>query len=133
MAYRFGFNSEARLETCHEQLITVVRQTMKWQIMDFSVICGFREEQAQTQAFQSGLSKTEWPNSKHNTYPSIAIDLAPYPIDWNDSLAFARLAGIMGAAAESHGILLRWGGDWDSDGESNDQSFMDIGHFELVV
>jgi peptidoglycan L-alanyl-D-glutamate endopeptidase CwlK len=27
---------------------------------------------------------------------------------------------------------IRWGGDWDSDTEVNDQTFIDLPHFELI-
>jgi peptidoglycan L-alanyl-D-glutamate endopeptidase CwlK len=29
------------------------------------------------------------------------------------------------------GIAVRWGGDWDHDGKSKDEQFLDLGHFEL--
>lgn len=29
------------------------------------------------------------------------------------------------------GVTLRWGGDWDSDTEVNDNSFDDLVHFEI--
>lgn len=67
-----------------------------------------------------------------NTLPSNAVDIAPYPLDWSDSLAFARLAGFVQAVADSMGIAVRWGGDWDQDGKSKDERFLDLVHFELV-
>jgi hypothetical protein len=101
-------------------------------VYDFTLICGHRTEEAQNEAFATGASKKQYPDSKHNSWPSIAVDVAPWPINWNDSLAFARLYGIIEAIAHDQGLELRWGGDWDRDGGSRDQSFMDIGHLELV-
>ena len=100
--------------------------------MDFTVLQGTRSKEEQDDLFAKGLSKVRYPNSKHNTVPSLAVDLAPYPIDWKDSIAFSHLAGIVRSCAADFGHGGRWGGDWDNDGESNDQSFMDIGHFELL-
>ena len=136
--YYFGERSKRHLQSCNGLVVRICERVMDYQVMDFAVICGHRDQLAQMEAFAMGNSKRQWPNSIHNTYPSMAVDLAPYPIDWKDSLAFARLAGLMFAAhAEMSKTMaipekLRWGGDWDRDGESNDQSFMDIGHFELV-
>lgn len=78
-----------------------------------------------------GRSKTKWPDSKHNSNPSMGIDVAPYPIDWNDIKRFYHFGGFVQSRAESLGIKLRWGGDWDSDRDLNDQTFMDLVHFEL--
>lgn len=130
--YKFGRTSLRRLATIDPELQKVLHRAMGYQIMDFTIVCGHRTEADQNEAYATGASKKQWPNSKHNSFPSIAVDIAPWPIDWKDALAFARLYGIVEAAAREEGVILRWGGDWDSDGESNDQSFMDIGHFEKV-
>lgn len=127
----FGKRSEAHLATLDPDLALVLRDAIE--IYDFSVICGYRGEKAQNEAFATGASKKQYPESIHNESPSLAVDVAPYPIDWNDNLAFARLFGIIEACAHNRGMRLRWGGDWDNDGESNDQSFMDIGHLELRI
>jgi len=88
--------------------------------------------------FQKGLSKVEWPNGKHNTTPSMAADIAPYPIDWEDSGRFYFFAGYVSCVAVklfAEGKIthrVRWGGDWDSDRHMDDQSFDDLVHFELV-
>ena len=57
--------------------------------------------------------------------------LAPYPIDWNDKERFYFFAGYVKGIASQMGIELRWGGDWDSDNQLHDQTFMDLPHFEL--
>jgi peptidoglycan L-alanyl-D-glutamate endopeptidase CwlK len=69
--------------------------------------------------------------SKHNSKPSLAVDIAPYPIDWADDERFYFLAGIIKAASHQVGVKVRWGGDWDSDDDFHDQTFMDLGHFEI--
>ena len=124
----FGKRSEAHLATLDPDLALVLRDAIE--IYDFSVICGHRGEKAQNEAFATGASQKQYPESIHNESPSKAVDVAPYPIDWSDNLAFARLFGIIEACAHKRGMRLRWGGDWDGDGESNDQSFMDIGHLQ---
>lgn len=128
--YRFGRRSSREIATLNTDWRPVLHKAIR--LMDFSVLQGTRSKEEQNELFAKGLSKVQYPNSKHNTVPSLAVDLAPYPIDWNDHIAFAHLAGIIRSCAMDFGHGIRWGGDWDSDGESNDQTFMDIGHFELV-
>ena len=66
---------------------------------------------------------------------SDALDFAPYingRIYWEDSHIFAVVAGVFMAAAKQQGFKIRWGGDWDSDGTTTDQTFMDWGHIEIT-
>jgi hypothetical protein len=93
---------------------------------------GYRGEQSQNKAFTEGRSKLKFPNSKHNSLPSNAIDIAPFPIDWKNRERFCYLAGIVKGIAHSKGIKIRWGGDWDNDGETTDNKFDDLPHFELI-
>jgi peptidoglycan L-alanyl-D-glutamate endopeptidase CwlK len=108
------------------------------EVMDFTVVCGARGQAEQDQAFAEGKSKAKYPNSKHNVLPgqqySRAVDIVPFfpdGIDWKDSLAFARLAGVVLTMAHAQGVRVRWGGDWDRDGRSADETFRDLPHFEL--
>jgi len=96
------------------------------------VLEGFRDEQTQHKYFHSGLSKVDWPNGKHNKYPSWAADVLPTPIDWKDTKRFYHFGGYVQGVAFRMDIGIRWGGDWDMDKDLNDQSFMDLCHFELL-
>jgi len=126
----FGTRSVTALNTLDHRLAEVLEEAIKH--FDFVVLQGHRNEADQNKAFDDGFSKVRYPNGKHNTMPSMAVDVAPYPIDWDDSERFVYLAGwIMGIAAMK-GIRLRWGGDWNSDRQNKDERFRDIGHFELV-
>ena len=129
---QFGDRSREAMSTSHTDIQDILNIAIR--VFDFSVLCGFRGKEKQDEYFYATpqKSKKQWPNSVHNTFPSMAIDVAPYPIDWDDSLAFARLFGIVEAVAFARGYRCRWGGDWDQDGESDDQSFMDIGHIEFI-
>jgi len=135
--------SLARLLTCDPRLQYIVHDVSD--IMEVSVLCGERSREDQLKAFKSGNSKVKWPNSKHNVtdemrqngVKSQAVDLIPYfkgkqAYDWNDLLAFARMAGVMFAVAHRYNVKLRWGGDWDQDNRSKDERFLDLGHFELI-
>jgi peptidoglycan L-alanyl-D-glutamate endopeptidase CwlK len=131
----YGDRSERHLRTCHKDLQTIFREVIKF--YDCSLICGHRNKAAQDKVFSDGMSKVQWPDSKHNTVPSVAIDAVPYPINWKDTNEMRHFAGVVQGVAQilfrrgeiSH--LVRWGGDWDKDNDLNDQSFMDLPHFEL--
>ena len=46
---------------------------------------------------------------------------------------FYQLHGFMLAASVELDIPMRWGGDWNRDGNILDQSFDDLGHYEVVL
>ena len=98
---------------------------------DITILEGYRNKAAQDAAFNSGKSKLQYPLSKHNMEPSQAVDVAPYPIDWENTNRFFYLAGLVEAYAKQMGLPIRWGGDWDSDKDFSDQRFNDLPHFEI--
>ena len=128
---RFSKRSCERLETCDDRLQALCHEGIKR--FDFSVIEGHRSNDRQAQLQSEGLSKLGPGLSKHNRSPSFAVDIAPYPIDWNDAERFRFLGGLMVGIASQMGIPLRWGGDWDGDGKFRDQTFIDLPHFELLT
>jgi len=62
---------------------------------DITVLCGHRGEAEQNAAYAAGNSKLKWPKSKHNKVPSEAVDIVPYPIDWEDTAAFERMGQVV--------------------------------------
>ena len=64
--------------------------------------------------------------------PSLAADVVPYPIDWEDHQRFYMFVGIVQGIAASMNIKIRCGADWDGDMEIKDQNFHDLPHFELL-
>lgn len=126
----FSKTSLDRLGTCDNRLQLVLTTVIKH--FDCKVIEGHRGKDLQTEFFETGRSQVEFPDSKHNTSPSRAVDVAPWPIDWNDRDRFHYFAGVVIATGRSLGVELRWGGDWDRDTEVRDNGFDDLVHFELV-
>lgn len=131
MANTFSEKSRERLDSCHPDLVEVCELVLE--VYDFTVLEGHRSVERQEKLFTEGKSKLRGGESKHNSYPSLAVDIAPYPIDWHDNSRFYLLAGLMFATAHSLGVTLRWGGDWDGDWEHNDQTFIDLPHFEVIL
>lgn len=137
----YSRTSARRLAECHPDLQTLFNEVIKhW---DHSVLCGSRSKEEQDDAVREGRSKTSWPKSNHNVdgvkrTTAWAVDAAPYPIDWKDKDRFSFFAGIVLETArrmKAEGRMthdVRWGGDWDSDGNIREHSFYDGPHFELV-
>ena len=138
--YVFGTRSRANLATCRHDIVAVAEFVMNTQIMDFAIICGHRDEEAQALAFLLGNSETEWPESSHNMSPSNALDFAPWlllpngrkGIPWGDTHSFAILGGMFILAGKILSTRIRYGGDWDMDGNTKDQTLMDWGHIEVL-
>ena len=126
---KFSDSSLVRLKTCHPDIQKVFTEVIKY--VDCTITCGTRNEADQTEAFRTGKSKVKFPNSKHNASPSTAIDVVPYPVDWNDTKRFYYFVGFVLGIARSLGVELRTGGDWDGDFDIKDQNFFDLPHFEL--
>ena len=126
----FSDKSQSILSTCHPDLIQVCELVIP--NYDFTVMEGFRSNARQDELFRQGKSKKTAGTSMHNFDPSLAVDVAPYPIDWDNAKRFYLLAGFMFQAASQLGVKLRWGYDWDGDWDHTDQSFHDGPHFELI-
>lgn len=132
MKYPYSGTSKRRLNECDDRLINVFNAVAEQ--IDTTIICGHRRAAEQEKAFADGKSKVEWPNSKHNGFPSKAVDAIPYdkPLPWADRERATYFAGIVMATAHAQGVKLRWGGDWDMDNEVADNKFDDLWHFEVV-
>ena len=127
---RFGKKSRERLATCDERLQKVFNEVINY--VDCSVLEGHRGEERQEKLFKDGKTKVHYPNGRHNANPSRAVDVVPYPVDWDDRERFHLFAGFVLGIAYSMDISLRWGGDWNQNFEVDDNQFDDFPHFELI-
>ena len=107
---RFGKRSKERLSTCDDKLQKIFNEVIKY--VDCSVLEGHRSAERQNKLFDEGKTKVKFPNGRHNSSPSRAVDVVPYPVDWDDRERFHLFAGFVIGIAQSMGIKLRWGGDW---------------------
>lgn len=134
----FSQSSLAKLNTCDQRLQEIANEVIKF--IDFTVIEGHRDKAAQDAAVAAGKSQKKWPTGNHNSYPSKAMDIAPWlpevKIDWNDLVAFGRLMGAFQAVAHMKGYKLRFGLDWDGDfrtvNRDPNERFLDAPHMEIV-
>ena len=157
MSYVLGARSLRNLERVHPQLVRVVKRAIQISSQDFMVIEGVRSKEqcwvnygkgrSAVQCQQAGVpakyaqpqaAKVTWLrdplNSKHCIQSDgfgHAVDLVPYPIDWNDLKKFDAIAAAMKQAAKECGVPVRWGADWDNDGKPRERGETDSPHFEL--
>lgn len=133
---KFSQASFSKLSTCHPDLQALFYEVIKY--FDCTIIEGYRNKEGQEKAFSDGNTQLHWPHGKHNSQPSMAVDVAPYPIDWKNDKRFYWFAGyVMGIAQKlkdegkmTHAV--RFGGDWNSDKNIDNERFKDLVHFELV-
>jgi len=133
----FGRTSTQRLSECDIKIQNILNEVIKY--YDCTILTGHRTEEVQNAKFADSSSEVSWPNSKHNTKPSRAVDVSPWPIptnwgddDWKDRVKFYELKAIIFFVAKKQGIKIRWGGDWDMDYDYTDNKFDDLVHFELI-
>lgn len=146
----YGKTSLSRLNTCHKDLQEVMRLVISilpytcpdsgLVITDCGIIEGHRGQLLQDTYFEQQKSQVKFPNGKHNTIPSMAVDTLPMSRGkymWSDKDLQEAYAKLVMGVAEKVGVKLRWGADWDGDGirvdKDNDEKFFDGPHFELVV
>ena len=117
---RFNQRSSDRLSTCDQRIIAWCNFIVIER--DCTIIEGHRSEIFQNIAFQNKKSRLPWPLSRHNKYPSMAVDIAPWDasdpgIKWNDLDLWEDFALYGQWASEKLGIKilnggLSWGWDW---------------------
>lgn len=130
---RFGRRSKKRLSSCHEDLQDLFNEVIK--TYDCTVTCGYRGKTDQDKAFKEGRSKVKFPKGRHNSNPSTAIDVYPYPVNMENFDRMIHFAGFVQGQAKSMEINIKWGRDWDSDWYRKDKNrtrFKDYPHFELI-
>lgn len=135
MKYSYGKKSLLTLRGADSGLQRVFHTALNLGLIDISILEGHRPEEEQNRLFKGGKSKVQYPNSKHNKTPSEALDAAPY-VGGKASFDYRHciyLAGIICAVGTWLGIKIRWGGNWDMDGEPlTDQGFQDLVHYEVI-
>lgn len=119
MTFSLGDRSRRNLNGVHPDLVKVVERAIEITEVDFTVIEGLRTKERQAQLFRDRFTKTM--SSRHLT--GHAVDIAPYPIDWEDKVRFARVAKAMKQAACELNVAIVWGGDW--------KNSWDMPHYQL--
>jgi peptidoglycan L-alanyl-D-glutamate endopeptidase CwlK len=122
---KFGKRSREKMRGVDSRLINVMNELIK--LMDVTIIEGLRTKERQEELVAKGASKTKF--SKH--IEGKALDVSPYPIDWENRDGFYYMGGMIRGIAQQLGYDIRYGGDWDSDGQTKDNNFDDLVHIEI--
>ena len=138
--YKLSNYSLNNLNGVHPSLVACVKRAIEITEQDFRVIEGVRTPQRQQELYEQGRTKpgpiVTWTlKSRHMPYSDgygHAVDLVPYPVDWNDTKKFDIIASAMFTAAKEIGIRIRWGNDWNMNGVLRESGESDAPHFELV-
>ena len=135
MTYKLGTRSRENLKGVHPDLVKVVERAIEITTQDFTVIEGVRTAERQKELYAQGrttkgpiVTYTDGVKKKSNHQPKAdgkghAVDIVPYPVDWNSSVKFDNIANAMKLAACQLEIPIVWGGDW---------KMLDKPHFELA-
>lgn len=152
MSFVLSQRSLNNLDGVDERLVKIVKRAIQITEQDFVVIEGVRSREqcminygkgrtvAQCSAHgipahyaQPNMSKVTWLRnpfaSKHTV--GRAVDICPYPVDWNDTKKFDAIAKAMLQAGKELGVKVRWGADWDNDGNYREKGEYDSPHFEI--
>lgn len=153
-AYLLGAKSRERLAGVHPDLVKVVERAIELTAQDFMVLEGVRTDKRQRELYGQGrtvvelraagvdaalarpsMQKVTW-TLKSNHFKQAdgyghAVDLVPYPVDWNTISKFDHIADAMAQASKELGIPIRHGADWDMDGKRRERGESDNPHFEL--
>lgn len=147
--FHLSQKSLGKLKGVHPKLVKVVKRAIEITDEDFTVGEGVRSKARQRQLVAKGASKTM--NSKHLIQKdgySHAVDLfwykggkvswdtdnveAFYSLDPNKEYeGYQEIGYAMLTAAKELGVKVRWGADWDMDGQHTDHKFLDWVHFEV--
>ena len=119
--YIFSDKSHRKLNTCNPDLIRLFNEVIKYR--DCKILCGRRNKTEQDKLYPK-FTKVKYPNSRHNKIPSQAVDVVPYPVDWNDIDRFREFAGFVLGIAAMLEIEVKWGGQF--------KSFFDGPHWQSI-
>jgi peptidoglycan L-alanyl-D-glutamate endopeptidase CwlK len=139
--YQLGKKSKNKLKGVHPNLVRVIERAIQLSSQDFTVLEGLRTPERQAELYAQGRTKpgqvVTWTlKSRHFVQADgwgHAVDLVPWPIDWNSLPKFDAIAKAMFQASKELGTPIRWGADWDQDGQPRERGETDSPHFELVV
>lgn len=126
---KLGQRSLDRLKGVNPSLVAVFKRACETMPFDVTVLEGLRTYERQQELLKQGATKVSV--SRHMS--GNALDIAPYPIDWNDLERFQIVAEHMFKAAEELGVVIRWGGTWERTFTKPVKwaKFLDAPHFEL--
>lgn len=150
MSFAFGPKSRAKLEGVDPDLVRVLELAISRSPIDWMILEGVRTVERQHSLYGQGRTAAQLrakgvdPRHAKPTMPTVtwtlksnhftgkAVDVVPYPVDWDTPAKFDAIAKAIFAAADELGVKVRWGADWDQDGNPRERGESDSPHFELA-
>ena len=136
MNFNLSDRSLQRAKGVNPKLINLILLAIKRTPIDFGVayMGGLRTAEEQNQLFKDGYSKCDGylKLSKHQLGEAIDLNVFVGSKLVENKEMLCVVAGTMFSCASELNINLRWGLDWDSDGDIRDNNFNDQYHFELL-
>jgi len=158
----FSKKSAQRLNTCHPDLVELFEKAVeKYDCSILEGVRSLERQTELFKTGRSKtMNSKHLPDAEFGGL-SLAVDVVPYPIQWgekeqtaifeavknrdlktinkhlseykNAMARFYNFGGYVKGLADSLNIDVRWGGDWNSNNQFDDQSFVDLPHFELRI
>lgn len=132
---KFSRSSQDKLLDADPNLQILFNYVIRY--FDCKVICSVRNKEDQNIAFAEGASTVQYPHSKHNSSPSKAVDVVPWPIEWGNVNRMRYFIGFVKGVAQmlkEYGTMdkeIVTGMDWNDNTILTDQRFNDFPHFEV--
>lgn len=142
MVFTLSKASLDKLQGVHPKLVDVVKRAIELTKQDFKVLEGVRTPERQKELYAQGRTKpgpkVTWTlTSNHFVNPKTgyghAVDLVPYPVDWETSSKFDAISKAVFAAAKELDVNIRWGKDWNQNGRPGEKGETDSPHFEIKL
>lgn len=132
MANNFSFGSRSRreLQGVHPDLVAVATRALALSKVDFAITDGLRTIEEQQSLVARGASKTMKSRHLAGCAVDVVACIGKDKISYNP-LLLIQIKDAFFQAAKELKTPLRWGGDWNCNGDSGDESFVDMPHFEL--
>ena len=136
MDFKLSERSLFRMTNVNQNLVNVILFAIRRTPIDFGIawMGGMRTPEEQNKLFKDGYSQCDGYEklSKHQTGDAIDLNVFVNGKYVNNNEMMCIVAGVMFSCASELDIKIRWGLDWDSDGDIRDTGFRDIYHFELI-
>ena len=124
MSFKWGKKSAERLKECDVRLQALCNKMLERSAFDLTITCGHRNKEDQEAAFNEGRSKAHFGQSKHNSYPSKAVDIVPCPVNWDiNDRRWVDMVALAYDCAREIGIKIKCGYFF--------KKFKDAPHMEL--
>lgn len=137
MKYNLSERSLTRAKDVNPKLINLILLAIRRTPVDFGVAYqgGKRTPEEQNQLFKEGYSKCDGYEklSKHQSGDAIDLNVFVGSKVVDNKEMLCVIAGVMFACADELNLKIRWGLDWNQNGDIRDNTFNDVYHFEIIT